>query len=84
MRKPHWNGITKENFLKYFSLEPRSNGSSHWLIIFDRSTGQPLKDPENKRMYLKYATSDRAVNAVIKLLKEGKITLQWNQRQSKI
>lgn len=77
--KPSWHGIAKENFLKYFSLEPRSNSYNHWLIVFDRSTGQPLKVPGNNRMYLKYSTSDRAVDGVIKLLKEGKIKLQWNQ-----
>lgn len=77
--KPSWHGITKDNFLKYFSLEPRSDSYNHWLIVFDRNTGQPLKVPGNKRMYLKYSTSDRAVNDVIKMIKEGELTLQWNQ-----
>ena len=74
--KPSWHGIAKDNFLKYFSLEPRSNSRNHWLIVFDRRAGQPLKVPGNKRMYLKYSTSDRAVTDVIKMIKEGTITLQ--------
>ncbi len=77
--KPSWHGITKENFLKYFRLEPRSNSYGHWLIIYDRKTDKPLKVPGSNREYLKYSFCDNAVNDIIKMIKEGKIKLQWNQ-----
>lgn len=76
--KPSWRGTTKENFLKYFRLEPRSNSYGHWLIIYDNKTNKPLRMPGSNREYLKYNCSDDAVNDVIKMIKEGKIKLQWD------
>lgn len=77
-KKPAWRGITKDNFLKYFRLEPRSSSRDHWLIVYDRKTDKPLKVPGSNRIYLKYGSCDSAVKDVIKMIKEGEITLQWD------
>ena len=76
MSRPAWTRITEDNFLRFFSLQPRADSYNHWIIVVDKKTHQALKEPGSNRRYLKYSCSDTAVKDVIKMIKEGQITLQ--------